>query len=79
MLVHDGIEMKIDYIEMNDPDTFDVLPDETTMASWVSESQGRGRPAILSGAMYVGQGEKRTRLIDNIVLGDAKRLGVLED
>ena len=37
------------------------------------EADGGRRPVILSGAMWVG----KTRLIDNIIVGDAARLGVL--
>jgi len=58
-----GIEMKLDYIEMNDPDSFEVLD---------GQSQGQsagGEPVILSGAVWVG----KTRLIDNIVVGELGR------
>lgn len=62
---------------MNDPNSFDVVSNDITAASWdaygnvKSESQ-RDRPAILSGAMWVGE----TRLIDNIILGNASHLGI---
>ena len=49
------VKLKLDYVEMNDPDTFEVL---------VGDSECR--LAIFSGALWVG----RTRLIDNILLGD---------
>jgi pantoate--beta-alanine ligase len=54
-----SVEVKVDYIEMNDPDTFDVLGDEQVQRS-------DGVPVILSGAVWVG----RTRLIDNLILGN---------
>lgn len=65
--------IRLDYISMNDPDTFEVLPDAISKADWEGSGDA-GRPVILSGAMWVG----RTRLIDNIVLGDAKKLGILD-
>ena len=55
-----GIEMKLDYIEMNDPDSFEVLD---------GQSQRQCEPVILSGAVWVG----KTRLIDNIVVGELGR------
>ncbi|OBZ73666.1 Pantoate--beta-alanine ligase [Grifola frondosa] len=61
------VEVRVDYIEMNDAETFDVLSDDVTKSVWE-------RPVILSGAVWVG----RTRLIDNIILGDARGLGVVE-
>ncbi|KAG8958890.1 pantothenate synthase [Tulasnella sp. 419] len=57
----DGIEMRLDYIEMNDPEEFDVV-------NWDTKP-GDGRPVILSGAIWIG----RTRLIDNLLLGDWER------
>ncbi|KAI0769178.1 Pantoate-beta-alanine ligase [Irpex lacteus] len=69
------VDIKLDYIEMNDPETFDVIPDDVSRKTW--EAEGReGRPVILSGAMWVG--ETKTRLIDNIILGDKQSLGILE-
>jgi len=58
-----GAELPIvlDYIEMNDPERFDVVDWDT--------KEGDGRPVVLSGALWVG----RTRLIDNIILGDVER------
>jgi len=53
------IEIKPDYIEMNDPETLEVVADETRC--------GVDSTVILSGAVWVG----RTRLIDNFILGDA--------
>lgn len=63
--------MNLDYIEMNDPESFDVLPESESRATW--ETEVTGRPVILSGAMWVG----KTRLIDNIILGDEQSLGIL--
>ncbi|KZO92074.1 Pantoate-beta-alanine ligase [Calocera viscosa TUFC12733] len=57
-----GVTLKLDYVEMNDPESFDVVPEETT--------PGDGRPVILSGALWVG----RTRLIDNLILGDERSI-----
>lgn len=60
----DGVDVRLDYIEMNDSQTFDVLD-----AS--SNHQLAGDvPVILSGALWVG----KTRLIDNIVVGDLNRI-----
>ena len=56
-----GVEVRVDYIEMNDPDTFDVLGDEQVQRS-------DGAPVILSGAVWFGQ----TRLIDNLILGNGE-------
>ncbi|TBU34084.1 Pantoate-beta-alanine ligase [Dichomitus squalens] len=58
----DSADIRMDYVDMNDPESFDVLPDGTSRAEW--EADVGGRPVILSGAMWVG----KTRLIDNIVL-----------
>ncbi|KAI0255948.1 Pantoate-beta-alanine ligase [Lactifluus subvellereus] len=55
-----GVQIRVDYIEMNDSDTFEVLGDEQVQ-------QPDGAPAILSGAVWFG----RTRLIDNIIVGNA--------
>jgi pantoate--beta-alanine ligase len=58
------INIRMDYVEMNDSTTFDVLDLEQTRV-------GREKEAIiLSGAMWVG----KTRLIDNIILGDVSRI-----
>lgn len=69
----ESVAMKLDYVEMNDPDTFDVLPDDTFRSQW--EAEVEARPVILSGAMWLG--EKKTRLIDNIVMGNSQWLGIL--
>jgi pantoate--beta-alanine ligase len=58
------VQMKVDYIQMNDADTFDVL------SPYAQRPDDDSRGVILSGALYVD----KTRLIDNILLGDAKRL-----
>ncbi|KAG1734032.1 Pantoate-beta-alanine ligase [Suillus paluster] len=60
----DGVEVRLDYIEMNDSETFDVLDasSNTQLAGDI--------PVILSGALWVG----KTRLIDNIVVGDLNRV-----
>ncbi|KAH9995434.1 Pantoate-beta-alanine ligase [Russula compacta] len=54
-----GVEIRVDYIEMNDPDTLEGLGDEQVQRS-------DGSAVILSGAAWFG----RTRLIDNIILGN---------
>ncbi|KAI0630576.1 Pantoate-beta-alanine ligase [Trametes polyzona] len=66
------IDLRLDYIEMNDADSFEVLADDTQKAEW--EADFVGRPVILSGAMWVG----KTRLIDNIVLGARHTLGIVD-
>jgi pantoate--beta-alanine ligase len=55
-----GVEIRVDYVEMNDPDTFEVLGDEQV------QQRSDGAPVILSGAVWFG----RTRLIDNMILGN---------
>ncbi|KZT21608.1 pantothenate synthetase [Neolentinus lepideus HHB14362 ss-1] len=52
------VDVALDYVDMNDVETFDVVDGEATSTV--------GKPIILSGAIWVG----RTRLIDNIILGD---------
>ncbi|KAH7325522.1 hypothetical protein B0J17DRAFT_681639 [Rhizoctonia solani] len=56
------VEMKLDYIEMNDPHTFERLGEQVKGG----EAVGKGPGVILSGALWVG----RTRLIDNVLLGE---------
>ncbi|KAF8553579.1 Pantoate-beta-alanine ligase [Imleria badia] len=58
-----GIKMKLDYIGMNDPNSFEVLGGQSQR-----ESVG-GEPVILSGAVWVG----KTRLIDNVLVGELGR------
>jgi len=74
--VSDEIVMRLDYVQLNDPETFDVVPDSTTREEYVAQAEDKEkeRPVVLSGAMWVG----KTRLIDNVVLGDVKRLGIAE-
>ena len=50
----------LDYIEMNDPESLNVVDWDT--------KDSDGRPVVLSGALWLG----RTRLIDNIILGDVQ-------
>ena len=52
--------MVLDYIEMNDPDSFDVV-------DWDTKDRD-GRPVVLGGALWLG----RTRSIDNIILARGK-------
>ena len=72
----DHIEMRLDYVQLNDPETFDVVPDSTTRDQYLAEAGNLTKecPVILSGAMWVG----KTRLIDNVVVGDAKHLGIVD-
>ncbi|CAE6470782.1 unnamed protein product [Rhizoctonia solani] len=56
------VEMKLDYIEMNDPHTFEPLGEDVNSGA----AGGKGPGVILSGALWVG----RTRLIDNVLLGE---------
>ena len=54
-----GVEIRVDYVEMNDSDTFEEVGDEQVQ-------RPDGAPVILSGGVWLG----RTRLIDNIILGN---------
>ena len=62
-----GVEMRLDYVELNDSDDFEVVGGSKTKVDYGT------RPVLLSGALWVG----RTRLIDNLILGDPALLGVL--
>ncbi|KAH9066734.1 Pantoate-beta-alanine ligase [Lactarius vividus] len=53
------LEIRVDYVEMNDSDTFEEVGDKQVQ-------RPDGAPVILSGAVWFG----RTRLIDNIILGN---------
>jgi len=61
-----GVKIRVDYVEMNDPDTFEILGDEQVQRS-------DGAPVIISGAVWFG----RTRLIDNMILGNLE--GIVAD
>jgi pantoate--beta-alanine ligase len=63
-----GVEMRLDYLELNDSDSFEVVGDEKTEVEYGTQ------PVLLSGALWVG----KTRLIDNLVLGDPALLGILD-
>ena len=54
------LTMVLDYLDMSDPESFEVVDWDT--------KESDGRPVVLSGALWLG----RTRLIDNIILGDAQ-------
>ena len=54
--------MRLDFIEFNDADTFDIVDGKVTRKDF--------DVILLSGALYVG----KTRLIDNLVLGDASKI-----
>ncbi|EJC99950.1 Pantoate-beta-alanine ligase [Fomitiporia mediterranea MF3/22] len=63
----DGVDLRVDYVEMNDPWTFDVVDGSETK----TKSSDDGEDVwILSGAMWVG----RTRLIDNVLLGNSSKI-----
>ena len=62
-----GVEMRLDYVELNDSDSFEVVGGGKTKVDYGT------RPVLLSGALWVG----RTRLIDNLILGDPALLGIL--
>lgn len=58
----EGVDVRLDYIEMNESETFEVLDDE--------EKQTSNKSVILSGAVWVG----KTRLIDNFLIGDKNKI-----
>lgn len=58
----EGVELRLDYLEMNQSETFEVLGDEVREAS--------NEAVILSGAVWVG----KTRLIDNFLIGDKNKI-----
>jgi pantoate--beta-alanine ligase len=58
----EGVYVRLDYIEMNESMTFEVLGDE--------EKQPSNEAVILSGAVWVG----KTRLIDNLLIGDKNKI-----
>ena len=62
-----GVEMKLDYVELNDSDSLEVVGGGKTKVDYGT------RPVLLSGALWVG----KTRLIDNLILGDPALLGIL--
>jgi pantoate--beta-alanine ligase len=62
----EGVDVRLDYVEMNDSGTFDALEGGARKAD-VHPAAG---PVILSGAVWVG----KTRLIDNILLGDVENV-----
>jgi pantoate--beta-alanine ligase len=51
-----GVGLELDFVSLNDPNTLNGVEGEISDAG-----------AVLSGAMWLG--EKRTRLIDNVLLG----------
>lgn len=56
--------MRLDYVELNNSRTFDVLDTQARKNGIDSD------PVILSGALWVD----KTRLIDNIILDDRNRI-----
>jgi pantoate--beta-alanine ligase len=65
-----SVSVRLDYVEMNDAGTLEVIGDGEVGGT--SEEGGEREAAILSGAIWVG----KTRLIDNIILGDVAKIGV---
>jgi pantoate--beta-alanine ligase len=66
--IEKGVNISLDYIEMNDGDSFEVLGGREVIGGTV---EGRQREAVvLSGAIWVG----KIRIIDNIILGDLDRV-----
>jgi pantoate--beta-alanine ligase len=59
----EGVEMRLDYVEMNDAEDFGVLEEDAGAA-------GSAGPVIVSGALWVG----RTRLIDNVLLNEGGKI-----
>jgi pantoate--beta-alanine ligase len=58
-----GVGVRLEYIEINDSWSFDILDSGSSRRSHPD-------PMILSGALWVG----KTRLIDNILLGDTSEI-----
>lgn len=58
-----NVEMRLDYVELNDSLTFEELAPHSSKSS-------ESAPVVLSGALWVD----KTRLIDNIILGDANEI-----
>ena len=66
--IEKGVNISLDYIEMNDGDSFEVLGGKEIIGGIV---EGRQREAVvLSGAIWVG----KIRIIDNIILGDLDKV-----
>ncbi|KAF5373307.1 hypothetical protein D9615_007404 [Tricholomella constricta] len=58
------VDMRLDYVELNNSEDFEVVD------AHARRSETGSHPVILSGALWVD----KTRLIDNIILGDANRI-----
>lgn len=66
----EGVQLKLDYIEFNDPDTFEPLLG-SEMKTKAKAEGGKGRNTVLlSGAVWIG----KTRLLDNLILGDVRTI-----
>lgn len=59
-----SVEMDLDYVELNNSEDFEVVDAQSRRGADNTE------PVILSGAIWIDQ----TRLIDNIILGDANKI-----
>ena len=62
------VRIRLDYLEMNDAGTFEVVRDE--VVDKAQREGGEKEAIILSGAIWVGT----TRLIDNVLLGDVRKI-----
>ena len=58
-----GVEMKLEYVKVNDPDTFEIV-------DWCRRERPDDQPVIISGALWIGN----TRLIDNLLSGDTTEI-----
>jgi pantoate--beta-alanine ligase len=58
----EGVRMELDYVEMNDAESFAVLSEDACKGS----AEAGHNPVIVSGAVWVG----KTRLIDNVLLSE---------
>ncbi|KAH7102928.1 pantothenate synthetase [Auriculariales sp. MPI-PUGE-AT-0066] len=57
----DGVDMRPEYISVNDPETFEEISDDK-----FERLADKKSVMVISGAVWVG----KTRLIDNLILGD---------
>lgn len=83
------VRLELDYISFNSSATLVEIGSSGSGSSGKEEQElqqrqqegegagavgGQGEGAVLSGAMWVIEGERRTRMIDNLLLGSAKKL-----
>lgn len=58
----DGVELKMDYVSIVDPETFEEV-------DWEQSAEPE-RVVVICGAMWAG----KTRLIDNVLCGDTRAI-----